>query len=113
MPRRMTVNRYGREVEVGDVPTMMARIAPRFTKLRTVRLNYAGLTSFPMEIVALTGLTELSLNVNQLTSLPSEIRALTGLTELDLRRNPLVSPLPLAIETWIANLRTAGCSVRR
>ena len=91
MPRRMTVNWFGCEAELGDVPMMMARIAPRFANLRTVRLNTAGLTSFPMEIVALTGLTELWLRKNQLTSLPSEIGALTSLTELDLGENKLAS----------------------
>ena len=78
MPLRTAEGRYGRGIEIGDVPLMMARIAPRFANLRTVRLNGAGLASFPTEIGALTGLTEMSLEMNQLTSLPSEIRALTG-----------------------------------
>ncbi len=42
MPRRMTVDWRGHHQEIADVPMMMARIAPRFTNLRTVCLNKAG-----------------------------------------------------------------------
>ena len=80
------------------------------TCLTTLTLWENQLTSLPSEIGALMGLKALNMESNQLTSLPSEIGALTGLTMLDLRSNPLVSPLPLAIETWITNLRR--CRVR-
>ena len=65
---------------------------------RIVRLNLYNnqLTSLPVEIGRLTGLTRLDLDNNRLTSLPAEIGKLTGLTWLWLQNNELTS-LPLEI----------------
>ena len=94
-------------VNVGLAGALRPSLGELGPSLTTLDLAGNAITSIPIEIGALTLLTELYLSSNQISELPTEFGALTGLEDLFVDTNPL-STLPTELGA-LTGLRRLQC----
>lgn len=82
------------ESEMGFTDLAEASKHPQM--VRSLTLTYAGLTTFPKQILEMENLQVLNLYGNSITSIPEEIGTLKNLQYIDLRENNITA-LPQSI----------------
>lgn len=82
----------------------------RTTRAGHLRLDFAGLTEVPPEVLGFDWLESVSLCANEIASVPDELARLPRLRRVDLRANPLyrVPALPGLSLDWTAYERCRG-----